>query len=297
MKIDLAVKSALTPTEIPVAYVWKNGKPTSQLVVIDIAEDATGPNKLDVDGDYELKPYLYKNPKEVQSIRALIFGPQGSGKSYLAGEILVHLFENHQSKDIVIIARNTEDVPLDRKRICHNDFNERVNMEKTLKAVQSGKIKLGETITEFEHKKGSKYTPIRLDVYDPQVLDSHIESFKDSYLIFDDVERMKTKEATEFCHHLRDSALEVGRKLNICSVNILHNIKGGLKASVMRDESAFVFANPQASGQHKIRSFLRDYAALDKKEIEAFIKMKGRFVMVRTEFPRCFVGKSGVVLL
>lgn len=297
MKIDISVKSALTPTEIPVAYVYKNGKPTSQLVVIDIAEDATGPNKLDVDGDYELKPYLYKNPKEVQSIRALIFGPQGSGKSYLAGEILDDLFENHQSKDILIIARNTEDAPLDRKRVCHTDFNERVNIEKTLKAVQSGKIKLGETITEFEHKKGSKYTPIRIDVYDPQVLESHIESFRDSYLVFDDVERMKTKDATEWCHHLRDSALEVGRKLNIDCVNILHNIKGGIKASVMRDESAFVFANPQASGQHKIRSFLRDYAALDKKEIEAFMTMKGRFIMVRTEHPRCFVGKSGVVLL
>ena len=230
------------------------------------------------------------------SIRILIFGPQGSGKSYLAGELLDQLFAR-EPKDILIIARNQEDEPLDRPRVNPINWNEVVDEETTKALYKQKKLSHPNVVKKFINVKGKKYTPIRIDVYSEEVQNSPVESYSNSYLVIDDVERMRTKEATEYAHSIRDSALEVGRKLHIDTVNILHNIKGGVKTSVMRDESVYCFCNPNASGAHKIRAFLSDYCAMDKKEIELFLSIKCRFGCIRTEYPRAIIAKNVVHLL
>ncbi len=297
MRIIVATKSQLSRELIPLAYIYKDGEATTKLVCADISEDAKGELSVSIDDNtYEFRPYLYKSPHEKQSIRVLIFGPQGSGKSYLAGELLDQLFADNP-KDIMIIARNTEDAPLDRARVNSTDWKPEVDLEKTMRAYEKGKLEPPETIEKFSEKKGKKYKPVRVNVYDQNIQNCQIESFNDTYLVFDDVERMKDKQTTEYCHSLRDSALEVGRKLGIDCINILHNIKGGIKTSVMRDESSYVFVNPNASGSHKARAFLRDYCAFDKHEIEMFMGIKGRFGMVRTEYPRAIIAKNIVQLI
>lgn len=304
MRITIATKSQLNKELIPLAFIFKNGEETNKLVCADISEDSKGDLSVEIDDpSFEFRPYLYKSPYEVQSVRILIFGVQGSGKSYLAGDLLDQLFENNP-KDILIIARNNEDAPLDRARINPINWCEVVDDEKTALAYKQKKLyprdashHVPDVIKTFLHKKKGKYTPIRMDVYSDDVQSCHVESFANSYLVIDDVERMKDKQTTEWCHSLRDSALEVGRKLHIDTINILHNIRGGSKVSVMRDESNYVFANPNASGQHKIRSFLTDYASMDKREIELFLKIKGRFGCIRTEYPRAIIAKNIVQLL
>ena len=97
MYIDILKKSELDDNHVPVAYVYKNGEKTNLLVCvnIDFRNKTKEPRELNVDEGYEFRPYFWKNPNEVQSYRILIYGPQGSGKSYLAGEILDELFEKH----------------------------------------------------------------------------------------------------------------------------------------------------------------------------------------------------------
>lgn len=299
MYIDVLKKSEITSDFIPIAYVYEGDEKTNMLVCVNINPDAEikEPKEISSDSEYNFKPYFYKNPKEVQSTRILIYGVQGSGKSYLAGELLDELFSN-KSKDIFIFARNEEDEPLDRERICCCDFNECIDYEKMEKMIKKGKLDENTEIPKkFVNRKGKKYKPIRLNPYLSDVLSIPTEEYKDSYLLMDDVERMKTDECTQYLHNLRNSALEIGRKLNIDCINILHNIKGGTKNSVMRDESNYVFFNPNASGVHKTRAFLKDYCNMDKKEIEKAVEMKGRFICVRTEFPRCLIGKKQIILI
>jgi hypothetical protein len=299
MYIDILKKSEITSDFIPVAYVYKNGERTSLYVCINTNSDIEikEPREIESGEQYEFKTFFYKNPKETQSMRILIYGPQGSGKSYLAGEILDDLFSIN-SKDIFIFARNEEDEPLDRERICCCDFNEVIDFEKMEKIAKKGKLdEKTEIPKKFINKKNKKYKPLRLNPYLQEVQSIPTEDYKESFLLFDDVERMKTDDATDYLHNLRCSSLEIGRKLNIDCINILHNIKNGTKNSVMRDESNYVFFNPNASGSHKVRSFLKDYCSMDKKEIEQAVNMKGRFICVRTEYPRCLIGKKKIIVI
>ncbi len=288
--LDIRSKDDITKQWVPIAYVMKDEKKTDMFVCanIDFDDQTKEPKSIMADEEYSFKPFFFKKREENQTIRLLIFGPQGSGKSYLVGDILDDLFENYESKDILIFARNDNDEPLDKPRICFNDFNEVIDIEKSKKKK--------EIVKKFINKKGKKYKPIRANVYDPTILKCPTESYNDSYLVFDDVERMKTKEATEYCHNLRCSALEVGRKINIDCVNILHNIRGGPKNSVLRDESNYLGFFPLVN-QAKTKSFLGAYLDIHKNDIEKIMEMRGRSLILRNEFPLSVVGSKEVILL
>jgi hypothetical protein len=293
--LDIIEKSKLDKQWVPLAYVLKNDKLTDLLVCayIDFDNEQKEPTELIADDDYTFKPYFYKNIQDNQSIRLLAFGPQGSGKSYLVGEVIEDLFENFESKDIFIFARNEFDEPLDRERVCLNDFNQVLDEEKTKKNRNKGNY---EPIFKYVNKKGKKYKPIRMNVYDKKVQSCETELYKNSYLIFDDVERLKTQDATNYCHNLRCSALDVGRKLNIDCINIIHNIKGGQKYSTLRDESNFYVFFPLVN-QAKARLFLQNYLSVDKYTTEKAMNMRGRALVLRNEFPLSIVRQKEVLLL
>ena len=283
--------------KIPVAYVFENDKPTELIVCINIDENDQEEkvDELNADDKYTFKPYFYK-PKHT-GIACCIFGPRGSGKSHVLGEILDNEFQNVESKDIFIFSRKEIDEPLDRPRICHNPFNEIVDIKKSERNLNKGIDKL---VYKFVNKKGDKYTPIRLDPYDPEIQSTPTEKYNNSYLIFDDVELMKDKHATMYLHNLRNSALLTGRSGNIETFNILHDIRGGRSYSVIRDESAYYIFFP-LSNRAKIQKFLADYLEYNKHDVKRILNLKlsndSRAVVLRNCYPFCCISKNKILLL
>jgi hypothetical protein len=282
---------------IPVAYVFENDKPTDMIVCINIDENGQEMkiNELNADDKYTFKPYFYK-PKHT-GIACCIFGPRGSGKSHVLGNILDNEFENVESKDIFIFSRKDHDEVLDRPRICHNPFNEVVDIKKSEKNLSKGIDKL---VYKYVNKKGDSYTPIRLDPYDPEIQMTPTEKYNNSYLIFDDVELMKDKHATMYLHNLRNSALLTGRSGNIETFNILHDIRGGKQYSIIRDESAFYCFFP-LSNRAKIQKFLSDYLEYNKTDVKRILNLKlsndSRAVVLRNAYPFCCISKNKILLL
>jgi hypothetical protein len=283
--------------KIPVAYVYENDKLTDLIVCINIDENAEDEKlyELSSDNHYTFKPYFYK-PKNT-GIACCIFGPRGSGKSHVLGEILDNEFQNVESKDIFIFSRKDYDEPLDRPRICKNQFNQVLDIAKTEKNLKKGIDKL---VYTYVNKKGDEYVPIRLDPYDPEVQMTPTEKYHNSYMIFDDVELMKDKHATIFLHRLRDSALLTGRSANIETFNILHDIRGGKQYSVIRDESAFYVFFP-LSNRAKIQKFLADYLEYNKTDVKRILNLKlsndSRAVVLRNAYPFCCISKSKILVL
>ena len=170
-------------------------------------------------------------------------------------------------------------------------------LEQYHKMYKKNKIYVFSPITEDKAFSKVKTEYIKLDssiVDDP--LD--ITEFKDTCLVFDDIEAITEKDVQAAVARFRDICLETGRHENITVICVSHIILNGPQTKRMLNESDEVVVFPRSNFQ-AIKNLCTRYYGFGKAETD-FIKTAGntsRWCMIKRSYPTCIVTSNTVKLV
>lgn len=208
---------------------------------------------------YILSPYLKLEKNQVH--RIAVFGMSGSGKStYIARHIIDQLCEDN-SILVYIFTTNTHDPEYDRPHSSHN-------------------IK-----------------PHRINLKDPTLFMLECEYFKNSLLIFDDIERITDKPTLNFVLQFRNQCLENSRKYNTHIVSVSHDMLSAGLNKVVKSEMTACVLYPKYNQYHQTSVFLKTYLGLDDTKIKEISKLKSRWVYIKRNVPQYMVHQHGCEIL
>lgn len=210
----------------------------------------------------ELKIYdngvCFPLPRFNKTERAYICGQTECGKSYWCKQYLKKLVKVHPNKKIILISDVNEDPELD-----------------DLKNIT--RLKLDD---ELENKKPPKP-----------------ELFKDSVVLFDDIDSIQNKKVYNMIQTLRDSLLRRGRHENISVLITSHLCTDYKNTRIILNECNSITIFPRSGSSHGIKYLLKKYAGLDKKQIEKVFNLPSRAVTIYMYSPQYVVYDKGVYLL
>ncbi len=135
-------------------------------------------------------------------------------------------------------------------------------------------------------------------VADRDILDKDlgIFDFVDTLVIFDDMDNLQDKDVITYIHKLLNDLMACGRKQNIYVMYVTHIFKNRNKTQVPLNESnKIVFFN--GMGDRGNVGVLKDYAQMDKKEIERVISVKSRWCCLERTRPRYLIHEKGIFLI
>lgn len=120
-----------------------------------------------------------------------------------------------------------------------------------------------------------------------------IEAFKNSVVLFDDIDTIKNKKVREAVRDLRDEILEKGRHENINVLSISHNPTNNkpTKASLLESSSVVLF--PGGGDDYHMTTVLKNYCGINPKKINEIINMKSRWMQCHKKFPKYILHEKG----
>jgi hypothetical protein len=149
-----------------------------------------------------------------------------------------------------------------------------------------------ETFGTFEDKL------TRIDLNDELVSDPiDYTEFKDSLVLFDDVDTFKDKAIREAIIHIRDQILEMGRHYNISCLNCRHTHTDFLRTKLLLNESHLIVVFPHSGSVKGIKYLLDTYVGCDKKAISKILKLPSRWLCIRKNYPQCCIYQHGAFLV
>jgi hypothetical protein len=202
---------------------------------------------------------LYPMPPTdtIDGYRIYIAGPSGSGKSTFATNWIRLYKKYHPACKIFLFSRDSKDESLD-----------------TIKNLK--RIKIDESI-------------IDLDI-DP------LKYFKNSMVVFDDIDTIKDNDIKDEVMKIRNTLLEVGRKHCISVVCTSHQICNNQPTKVVLNDSSSVVIFPKSGGSG-IKYFLKTYLALDSKKIQQIMDLPSRWVLLKKDYPIMVMHERGAYFL
>lgn len=210
--------------------------------------------------DGEFCIYPPDKSKDRQRMCIYYAGPSGAGKSTQMGKYVKKYGQMFPKNNIFIFSSINEDKAYDN----YHPKPKRIRIDESL---------LDET----------------LDIED---------EFKDSLVIFDDIDVIKgSKELKKYIIKLRDTILETGRH---CNTDILCNSHQLLNYSQTREclnESQIVVVFPKAGSVKHIRAFLKDYMGCSKEQVNRILSLPSRFVAIKKTAPQAVIYSQGIFLL
>lgn len=237
-------------------------------------EDATVDKKklsaiLSKESGSEIFPHFVKIKE--QNHRIMVTGASGSGKSTAIGRVLDQLVKNKPRPtesdiqqgelpgQIVIFSAIHSDPPLDKPR------------------------------------RG--LDPIRIDLNNPELMNLTWEDFKQSIVIFDDIEFYSDKKVNKKLLDLRSSMFERSRHAETDLISVSHLALSGAVNRTVKSEMTGLFVFPQHSQAHQIRQMLKIYLGLNEEQIQKIIALPSRYVYISNHSPHYVVYRYGVYLL
>jgi hypothetical protein len=143
-----------------------------------------------------------------------------------------------------------------------------------------------------------KLKPIRIKI-DDEILEDPIavSTFKDSIVMFDDIETIKVKKLKDEVSNLRDQCLSEGRHYNISVLCTNHQITDYKKTRNMLLECQYITFFPRSSGVYGIERLLKCYIGLGKDDIKKILSLPSRWVTIWNRAPLCCLYECGMFLL
>ena len=185
-----------------------------------------------------------------------ICGPSGSGKSYIAKTLAQEYHSNFPDRPIYLVSKLLEDSTLDKLK-----YLQRIAPEKLVE------------------------TPIdTLDV------------FKDSLVIFDDIENFD-KKTDAVIQNLINSIASTGRHENVSMVYITHLLSDYKRTRLLLQEATRFVLYPQSTGGHALNYLLQNYLGMDKTEISALRKSGSRWVCISRQYPNWVVTENSARIM
>lgn len=138
-----------------------------------------------------------------------------------------------------------------------------------------------------EDEKLDALNPLRVKLDERMYTDPlPIDIFKDSVVLFDDIDTIKDEKIKQSVRNLRDEILEKGRHNNTNVLSISHNPTNNkiTKASLLESSSIVLF--PGGGDDYHIGTVLKNYCGLNPKKINEIINIDSRWVQVHKKYPK-----------
>lgn len=193
------------------------------------------------------------------SERIYVPAPSGSGKSTFIGMYIEELTKLYGKKrKIFIFSRVEKDEPLDK-------FGKRV-------------IRI----------------PLEQSYFDNNPL--LIEQFKESIIVFDDIDTLLNKALVKYIRSFRDDILETGRHYNITIISTSHLIANFLATRTLINEANAIVLFPRGSSFYAVSNFLERYLGFTKEQIRYVEKLPTRWIYFWKEYPKFAIHEKGAFL-
>ena len=197
-------------------------------------------------------------PRFNKTERCYIAGQTECGKTYYCKRYLQQLRKVHPDKKIFIISDVDEDPELD----CIPNVK---------------RLKLDD---ELADKKPPK----------PEV-------FKNSIVLFDDIDSIQNKKVYAMIQNLRDSLLRRGRHDDISTLITSHLLTNYKDTRIILNECNAITIFCRSGSTYGIKYLLKKYIGLDKKQIQKLINLPSRWVTIYKFHPQYVIYEKGVYIL
>lgn len=139
--------------------------------------------------------------------------------------------------------------------------------------------------------------PKRVTIDDTLVSDPlPIEEFKDSCVIFDDIDVISDKKQREAVYSILNSALETGRHFRITVIITNHLATGGKDTRRVLNECSSVTYFPFSGSNVGLKRLLVDYLGLDAKAIKYIKSLKSRWATIFRAYPNVVMTEHDIWL-
>ena len=185
-----------------------------------------------------------------------VTGASGSGKSYYSADFLKQYIKKNPKNEVMLFSSVGEDGVLDKVK----------------------KLK-------------------RFKIYDADFVNEEfsVEDFKDTLLIFDDVDCISDKRILKKVYEILDKALVTGRHSGTSVVYTTHTACNGRATKLILTESHSITFFLGTLGGKSSRYLLDGYLGLDKKQIEKLKNIKSRWVTVIKSYPQLILTQRQLV--
>ena len=204
-------------------------------------ESSDGIDSLELDDGYTF--HICPRPvKEKERMTLFVAGESGAGKSYFVREYAKRYNKMFPKNDIYLISYLEQD----------------------------------ETLDEFKKI-------IRLNAFQQEFLDECLDidlnkEFKDSLVIFDDIDSVINKKTKEKIYGLLNKMLRIGRHYNISTCYAGHELYASPELKLILNESQTITFFPKFLNFRKLKYLLEVYFGLSKKQIERIRNIKDRSI-------------------
>ena len=127
----------------------------------------------------------------------------------------------------------------------------------------------------------------RIKIKDPEFLraDFTIKDFKDTLIIFDDVDAISTKSIVAQLTAIQDMIMNLGRHENVFFCYTSHLLYNGIKTKKILSECHKATIFPLTSSKKHVLYLLETYFGFSKEDIERLIKLRGRSKTICKSYP------------
>lgn len=255
---------------------FKNNEIERRVAILKITEDkpkqedliSSNDNNLKVENNMFNKPsddYILRlSPKttENNNNRIVVIAPSGAGKSTWAKNYVKDYKKVNNNNDVFLFSSHKEDPSIDEIK------PNRVNLDES------------EIIMSKKQMQPLLYP----------------EDFKDSLVIFDDINTSRSKILQQYWFDLAQDLAENGRKYKIDLLFLLHNTSYSNSRILMSEASHFVFFLNSGAKSLYMRLFKSYLCIEDKKTINKLFKLKSRYIVFSTMAPKYIITTSQLIL-
>jgi DNA helicase HerA-like ATPase len=184
-----------------------------------------------------------------------ICGQSGSGKSYFTSNYVKQYKKMYPKRDIFVISSISEDSSIDSLK------------------------------------------PKRINVLHEDFLTEEFtsEDFKDSLVIFDDVDVFPNKIKKKVMA-IVNNILQIGRHSNVSVCFTTHNPTNGAETKILLSEAHVITVFPRTTGNRALKYLLDSYLGLDQKQINRIKKMNSRAVSIIRGYPMVILSDKEALL-
>ena len=139
----------------------------------------------------------------------------------------------------------------------------------------------------------------RFKIYEDDFLseDFQAENFKDSFVLFDDLESINNKFIFKKVMQIQNTLLTTVRHSNTYVAVSNHSVANGHQTKLILAESNVIVIFKLGLGNRVLNYLLDQYLGLDKAQIKRLKSHKGRAVCVVKSYPMLVVHNSGAYVL
>ena len=206
--------------------------------------------------DLKMNQMFVQIPDDRERNLLYITGASGSGKSYYSAEYIHQYIKKNPKNDVFLFSSIGDDAVLDK-----------------IKKLKRFQINNDDFATEH-------FT---------------VDDFKDSLLIFDDVDCISSKPILKKVYEILDKVLTTGRHTGTSAIYTSHTACNGKATKLILTESHSVTFFINGMGGKSASYLLNGYLGLDKKQIEKVKQIKTRWVTVLKTYPQLILSQRKLI--